>query len=329
MTRPSAQAHSAALRSHSSASASPEFGATVDETFIARFRDSFSAAERLQLAGAASQADGAPPAGMHVFWMGGDAAQAPQRLGLLSPARADLLASLLPDCALHTGGSAPGLHWHAQHLIPAQRSALLQAALEACHARGLVHGWRHEAFAFWEHDCLMPPGDGRPPLLAVERAGFRFLGLRSHAVHINGFTADGRLWCGRRSLTKATDPGLLDNITAGGLPVGETPQQCAQRELREEAGALPAHTQHLQAYGLIRTARMDTGGWHDETLLVYNWACPERWTPHNQDGEVSEFLCLDAGQVLARVLAGEFTRDAVASLVQGLGWGPGVWPGSP
>ncbi|MDZ7893015.1 MAG: hypothetical protein U5L73_14825 [Rhodoferax sp.] len=38
---------------------------------------------------------------------------------------------------------------------------------------------------------------------ALARAGFRFLGIRSHAVHIHGFTPDGCLWCGRRSLTEA------------------------------------------------------------------------------------------------------------------------------
>jgi len=302
--------------------------------FSAAFRDALSATARRQLAEAAAQTNSEPPHDMRIFWLAGTAEQPSQRLGLLRPERAALLAELLPHSEIHEteiseteisdfGEShAPGLHWHAQPLSAAERSARLQAALQACRARGLVHGWRDEAFAFWGHDCLMPPEDGRPPLLAVERAGFRFLGMRSHAVHINGFTADGRIWCGRRARTKATDPGLLDNVTAGGLPAGETPWQCAQRELLEEAGALPADTRALHARGLIRTARMDAGGWHDETLLVYNWACPAGWAPRNQDGEVAEFLCLDPEATLARILAGEFTHDAVASLAQGLGLGP-------
>lgn len=229
------------------------------------------------------------------------------------------MATLLPNCYFQTHGATAGLHWPALTLPAHERSARLQAALEQCHARGLVHGWRNEAFAFWHHDCLMPPDDGRPPLLAVERAGFRFLGMRSHAVHINGFTPDGRLWCGRRSLTKATDPGLLDNVTAGGLPAGESPISCALRELQEEAGAILEDTRSLQEAGLVRTARLDTGGWHDETLLVYNLACADGWTPVNQDGEVAGFVCLSAAQTLEQIQAGAFTQDAVASLAQGLG----------
>ena len=275
--------------------------------------------QRQQLAQAARQALAPPPPDLQIFWLRGDSDTAPQRLGLLSPERAALLATLLPDCRYQPQGEAAGLHWRALQLSSAERSALLQQALTYCHAQGLVHGWRNEAFAFWHHDCLTPPGDGREPVLTVERAGFRFLGMRSHAVHINGFTADGNLWCGRRSPTKATDPGRLDNVTAGGLPAGETPLGCAVRELHEEAGAVLADTSSLHANGLVRTARLDTGGWHDETLLVYNWACPEGWVPRNQDGEVAEFLCLSAAHTMERIIGGEFTLDAVASLAQGLG----------
>lgn len=237
----------------------------------------------------------------------------------MAPERAALLAALLPDCYFQTEGDTAGLHWPALALPAHERSALLQTALEQCHARGLVHGWRNEAFAFWHHDCLMPPADASTPLLAVERAGFRFLGMRSHAVHINGFTPEGRLWCGRRALTKPTDPGMLDNVTAGGLPAGESPRGCALRELQEEAGAVLSDPTTLHDAGLVRTARMDAGGWHDETLLVYNWACAEGWMPANQDGEVAEFVCLSAAKTLAQVQAGAFTQDAVAALAQGLG----------
>jgi 8-oxo-dGTP pyrophosphatase MutT (NUDIX family) len=255
---------------------------------------------------------------MQVLWLVNGGAIAPQRLGLVDPERATLLTGLLPDCQLEPQGETPGLHWQALQWSSAERSRRLQEALLQCHARGLVHGWRDEAFAFWFHDCITPPRDARAPLLAVERAGFRFLGIRSHAVHINGFTPDGQLWCGRRALSKATDPGLLDNVTAGGLPAGETPETCAVRELFEEAGASLEGKFPLHARGTIRTARLDTGGWHDETLLVYNWTCPENWIPHNQDGEVAEFVCLSAAQTMEHIMAGAFTRDAVASLAQGL-----------
>jgi len=237
---------------------------------------------------------------------------------MLSPERAELVRASLPGCTRHALRGAPRLHWDAAHLPTAERSTLLQHALQSWHQHGEVHGWRGEPFAFWAHNTDLPSTD-TPPLLQIERAGFRFLGMPSHAVHINGFTPQGLLWCGRRALSKATDPGMLDNVTAGGLPAGESPRDCALRELHEEAGATNHHVAQLTSAGTIRTARQDTGGWHEETLLVYNWTCPEGWTPANQDGEVAEFICLSAHDAVKRITAGDFTLDAVASLAHGLG----------
>jgi len=160
----------------------------------------------------------------------------PVPLGVLSPERAELVQASLPGCTRHALHGAPRLHWNAAHLPTAERSTLLQHALQSWHQHGEVHGWRGESFAFWTHDTDLPPTD-TPPLLQVERAGFRFLGMPSHAVHINGFTPQGLLWCGRRALSKATDPGMLDNVTAGGLPAGESPRDCALRELQESPTA--------------------------------------------------------------------------------------------
>jgi isopentenyldiphosphate isomerase len=142
--------------------------------------------------------------------------------------------------------------------------------------------------------------------------------MLSHAVHVNGFSPDGRLWCGRRALNKATDPGMLDNVTAGGLPSGETAQTCLQRELAEEAGLFNLEGHVLQAAGSVRTSRIEPQGWHDESVLVFNLTLADTFIPVNQDGEVAEFMCLSAQQVLARMLAGEFTVDAVQTLIQGL-----------
>jgi len=186
-------------------------------------------------------------------------------LGVLSPERAELVQASLPGCTRHALHGAPRLHWNAAHLPTAERSTLLQHALQSWHQHGEVHGWRGESFAFWTHDTDLPPTD-TPPLLQVERAGFRFLGMPSHAVHINGFTPQGLLWCGRRALSKATDPGMLDNVTAGGLPAGESPRDCALRELQEEAGATLNHAAQLASAGTIRTARQDTGGWEQRAL---------------------------------------------------------------
>jgi 8-oxo-dGTP pyrophosphatase MutT (NUDIX family) len=158
----------------------------------------------------------------------------------------------------------------------------------------------------------------QPEWFRLERAAFRFFGLRSHAVHINGFTPDGRMWCARRALSKATDPGRLDNLAAGGLAADETIFQCAVRELGEEAGLGPPLAQHIQRVGRITTAREEPEGWHDETLWVFNLYVPEAVVPHNTDGEVSEFVCLTPAEVMQRIRAADFSKDAACVIAQGL-----------
>lgn len=234
-------------------------------------------------------------------------------LGCISPQRAAWLARQLRPVQL----SAQGLCWQAGTWMPAQRSESLQSVLLQARAEGLLPGWRDERFSFWSADCEQPDPQ-RPALLQVERSGFRFLGLLSHAVHVNGFLPDGRLWCGRRSQHKATDPGRLDNITAGGLPSGEQVWDCLQRELVEEAGLFRLQDHDCHSAGPVRTSRQEGGCWHDEFLHVFNLTLASGFEPRNQDGEVAEFLCLHPAEVLAKIRVGAFTQDAVQSLLQGL-----------
>lgn len=144
--------------------------------------------------------------------------------------------------------------------------------------------------------------------------------MMSHAVHIHGFLPQGDLWCGRRSAQKATDPGLLDNLAAGGLTAGESPITTALRELAEEAGLHLAEPSRLRSAGGIRTQRLEPQGWHDEQLLVYALHLSADETPINADGEVQEFILLSPGDVVSRMQAGQFTVDACASLAQSLAW---------
>jgi ADP-ribose pyrophosphatase YjhB (NUDIX family) len=242
------------------------------------------------------------PSGDWVRWFCG-----PVFLGCISPARATWLSQTLERTRIEQDH----LIWDAHGLTTDERSAQLQAVLEAASLCGLLSGWRNECFSFW-------PEENAPYFLSVERSGFRFLGMMSHAVHINGFTPEGHLWCGRRALTKATDPGMLDNVTAGGLPTGESVLDCALRELEEEAGLTGLTPENLAHAGTIRTARGEPQGYHDELLHVFNMVLPMNCVPANRDGEVSGFMCLPPVEVLARFERGEFTADAAATLVQGL-----------
>lgn len=239
--------------------------------------------------------------------------------GWLPSDRAIWLAACLPDCHM----TRDGLIWQVYSLDRQMRSQALQHMLEQAHQQGHVPGWRHERFSFWGGE-EMSPSPGKPALFDIERAGFRWLGVLSHAVHVNGFLADGRLWCGRRALHKPTDPGLLDNLSAGGLAYGESLADCLVREMAEEAGLVISKDIQLQQAGYIRTSRLEIQGWHDEVLHVFNATLPEAVVPINQDGEVSEFVCLSPSEVMIRIHAGEFSPDSIFALAQGLGSFPPV-----
>lgn len=247
-----------------------------------------------------------PPSG-GVFWScdGVD-------LGWVSAERAQDMVALLPGCTLAQGR----LRWQPAADQALQRSQALQAFLQQQAAQGRLTGWRGEFFAWWPDTPACPPALDVPPFLCVERAGFRHLGMMSHAVHIHGFLPQGDLWCGRRADHKATDPRLLDNLAAGGLTAGETPLASAVRELAEEAGLHLRDPARLQRAGVIRTQRLEPQGWHDEQLRVYTLHLSELETPINADGEVPEFQCLRPSEVVSRMPSGQFTADAYASLAQ-------------
>ena len=237
-------------------------------------------------------------------------------VGWVSTERAQAMVALLPDCTITEGR----LHWQSAADQPLQRSQALQAFLVKQAARGRLTGWRGEFFAWWPDKPAWPPAMDMPPFLCVERAGFRHLGMMSHAVHIHGFLPQGDLWCGRRSNHKAIDPGLLDNLAAGGLTAGESPLTTALRELAEEASLHLPDSGRLRGCGVIRTQRSEPQGWHDEQLLVYTLHLSEQETPINADGEVQQFMRLSPGEVVSRMQSGQFTADACASLAQSLAW---------
>lgn len=240
-----------------------------------------------------------------------------QAIGWLAPAHGDLLAGW------GVGQAVPGEGrcWACRSGAPDSeagaeaRSAWLAALALRLREAGLVRGWREERYR-----CRLPhPGQDPAAgpaagalFFELERAAYRFFGLTSQAVHINGLTPSGGLWCGRRALHKATDPGRLDNLAAGGLPAGEDPLGCARRELWEEAGVPRALSEPLQHRGLIRTARVEPEGWHDEWLHVFELALPADFVPVNQDGEVSAFECLAPEEVARRIAEQDFSADAAA-----------------
>jgi 8-oxo-dGTP pyrophosphatase MutT (NUDIX family) len=186
---------------------------------------------------------------------------------------------------------------------PAELSQALTALALRLRQGGFMPGWRNEEFAY-----LNQQGHA---LFQLERSAFRSFGFRSMAVHINGYTEDGRLWLGRRSENKHIDPDKLDNLSAGGISADETPWVCARRELWEEAGIPGSIAAGVQPAGRMEMRRPTPPlGLHAESLFIYDLVIPNHVLPTNQDGEVAGFIAAPFGEVAARILADEFTADA-------------------
>jgi 8-oxo-dGTP pyrophosphatase MutT (NUDIX family) len=189
--------------------------------------------------------------------------------------------------------------------LPCAPDAALNAALRQ---RGLILAWRDEPFAVFD------PASGAR-LGTMERAASRFWGTLTLGAHANGYLADahGRpthLWIARRSLGKATDPGLHDNLVGGGVPDGQTPLQTLVREGWEEAGLAPDCMQGARPGSVLRLQRDIREGLQHEWLHVFDLQLPAGLQPQNQDGEVEGFECLPVRDALQLAAGSRMTVDA-------------------
>ncbi len=226
------------------------------------------------------------------LWIGGE---------IRGRVRTDLVdrVAALPEM----GSVESGLRLKDDQFDVRARSAALQSVAVQLRKLGLIADWRNELCAVL---------DTRAEELArCERGLFRTLGLQNRAVHINGVRTDGRLWVSRRSALKRADPGKLDTLAAGGVLAGESFRRCAIRELWEEAGVPRELAREIDFPGvIIRSLREATFGIHDQQVIVADLLLDEHFEPVGRDGEVQEFLCLDADAVRAALDGGEFTVEA-------------------
>jgi len=247
-----------------------------------------------------NSARSAPLDFLPIFFKGAHAEK--QAIGYLNPEFLPFIQSSLQEKRI----ANIELNHHALFIdngSPSVITASMSELANRLRQGGFIPGWRNEEFSWIDHNGHA--------YFRLERAAFRTLGLRSTASHINGFTKEGNLWLGRRSESKRTDPGLLDNLAAGGIAADETPWVCAVRELWEEAGVPPQLSNHITPAGKVHMRRpILGGGFHDEQLFIYDLALPSHFIPTNHDGEVSGFIEISLAEAAARILADEFTTDA-------------------
>ena len=176
------------------------------------------------------------------------------------------------------------------------RTRAVARAMEELARRGHIPGWRDEAYAVGR-------AFAEPPLFLMERAAVPLFGVRAYGVHVNGIVAGAKakMWIGRRSLTKPTAPGKLDQLVAGGQPAGVGVRANLVKEAAEEADIGPELAARAVPVGTVSylTARPD--GLRNDVLFNYDLVVPPDFRPVNRDGEIASFHLWSLDEVAAIV----------------------------
>jgi len=191
---------------------------------------------------------------------------------------------------------------------------LLAVVADTLRDAGCAPGWRNELLDIWADPSAAPLRLG-----AIERGVMRPLGLITRAVHLNAWSENGGLWVARRSLTKATDPGMWDTLVGGLIGSQEDADLALIRETDEEAGLdAPDIAQRTPLHTITRMNRRIPEGLQVEEVLTCECVLPVNITPKNRDGEVMDIKCLDPERVFQMLQQGAFTVEASIVIAEDL-----------
>lgn len=185
------------------------------------------------------------------------------------------------------------LQFHSELTTSEQRSLATEQVMRELHEQGIIDTWVGERYP-------VTLGYQQPAKLAVERAAASYLGIKSFGIHLNGLVekADGiYVWIGTRTLAKPFWPGKLDQMVAGGLPVGLSLLENLIKEAKEEANIPAELAQQARAVGQIHYRQSLMRGLENSTLFIYDLWLPEDFIPENTDGEVEQFQLIPLAEL--------------------------------
>lgn len=184
----------------------------------------------------------------------------------------------------------------------AQRTAAVAPIFRQLHEAGVIDSWVNEAYPI-THSF------GGHAEMEIERAATNYLGVKTFGIHVNGLVrkSDGiHVWVGTRSLDKPFWPGQLDQMVAGGQPVGLGLLENVIKESQEEANIPQGLTAQVQSVGTVSYRQQGSRGLDNSTIYMYDLWLPEDFVPENTDGEVIGFQLMPLAE-LARLT--ETTAD--------------------
>lgn len=218
----------------------------------------------------------------------------------------------LPDAGADSPIGGPGAAHVALELAPLaqgleERTAVMEALVSEIVQDGVVP--RSEIRNELQDVRAMSEGfEGAtrsdPPLLRVERAAIDYLGVPSYGVHVNGYVCDAetgraaKVWIGKRSMSKATYPGLFDQMVAGGQPSKISFMENVRKECEEEASLPPDVVARVRPAGLVSYRYSTRIGLSTKVLATFDVPMPEGMVPICADGEVDDFRLMSVEEAL-------------------------------
>lgn len=153
--------------------------------------------------------------------------------------------------------------------------------------------------------------------IGIERSAFSLFGIIGRGAHMTVYvrTEEGlKFWIPRRSKSKSTYPGMLDQAVAGGVAMGETPLECIAREAEEEA-ALSADMvrENAAAAGTVswfnvsdEKAGGEVGLMNPGVLYVYDLEVRQDVLFEPIEGDIDAFTLMGVNEVQSALRRGEF-----------------------
>ncbi|CCG81597.1 Thiamin pyrophosphokinase-related protein [Taphrina deformans PYCC 5710] len=204
-------------------------------------------------------------------------------------------------------------------------SKLLNGVAQFWHTRDtfeVLKGWRGEQYTIY--------GPERAILFTLERAACGLFGLVTYGAHMTAYipateTSPIRVWCPRRSSTKATFPNMLDNSAAGGISNGLSAYETMVKEANEEASVPEDIARKLiRSVGAISYIYVDGtvdqgAGWiQPEVEYVYDLPLTAEASDlvlRPNDGEAVDFELWTIDKVSEEMLAGHFKPNCAAVMI--------------
>lgn len=170
-----------------------------------------------------------------------------------------------------------------------------------------LKGWRDEKYS-------VMPKFFDPPVMWMERAATSLFGVKRYGVHINGYTVtdsgEVSMWLARRSPTKQTYPGLLDNLAAGGLAAGIGIRETLVKECQEEACIPAAIAEKAHSASTVSYTYEDEEGVFAESQFVFDLQLPLDFKPRVGDNEVQDFYLLPVEEVKELLASDDFKPNS-------------------